>query len=256
MMDNVKNMERYRFNMGKKFTEKHLIPYYDCDVLGQLKVPRLIEMMIKASGSQCDSLGLTNEFIASFGLSWIITEHDLIINRLPLAEEEVSVTSEAESYNKFFSYRKYWIHSASGEELAVMESTFALMNIKERTVNAAPLEIMAPFESEKIKKIRHGEKIPERTQDATKQAFHVSFWDIDNNYHVNNTVYSAWMIDSHSFDFLIKYRPKRLLIKYNKEIRYDEQVMVFVDTNQDNTFYHVDHGSELCAEGKIEWIER
>ena len=62
-------------------------------------------------------------------------------------------------YNKFFCYRNFWIHDEDGKELVKIESVFVLMDFVNRKMSSVNEEIIAPFESEKIKKIKRQEKI-------------------------------------------------------------------------------------------------
>lgn len=243
--------------MTNTFTEKYTIPYYDCDAEGLLKVPTLIKMMIRTSGNQSDSLGVTADVLQKFNVNWIITQHDLTIKSLPKASDVITITAQAESYNKYFCYRRFWLHDSNNNELAFMESTFALMDVTTRKVHAVPDEIILPFNSEKIKRIKRGEKIPELQTAIIHRSFDVSFWDIDDNHHVNNASYPAWMMDSLSYEFLIEHVPSRMIIKFNKEIRYRESVESFVEETADlQTVHQIKSGTDLCADGFIEWKKR
>ena len=243
--------------MTNTFTEKYTIPYYDCDAEGMLKVPMLIKMMIRTSGNQSDSLGVTADLLQTFNVNWIITQHDLRITSLPKTSDVVSVTTQAESYNKYFCYRRFWIHDKDDNELAYMESTFALMDVTTRKVHAVPDEVILPFNSEKVKRIKRSEKIPELGEGTSHKEFNVSFWDIDDNHHVNNAIYPGWMMDSMPYEFLVNHIPTRIMIKFNKEIRYGDPVNSIVEeVNELETIHQITSNDELCADGIIYWKKR
>lgn len=243
--------------MTNTYTETYTIPYYDCDSEGLLKIPMLIKMMIRTSGNQSDSLGVGAELLKEFNVNWIITQHDLKISELPRTSDVVMVTTQAESYNKYFCYRRFWLHDSNKNELAFMESTFALMDVTTRKVHAVPDEVILPFQSEKIKRIKRGEKIPEMNETTIKRSFDVSFWDIDDNHHVNNATYPAWMMDSLGYDFLISHVPTRIIVKFNKEIRYGEAVeSVVEEIKEQETIHQIKSNETLCAEGLIQWKKR
>lgn len=244
--------------MGKQFTEVFHIPYYDCDTTGSLKVPTLIKMMIKTSGEQSKELGVHNDFVSSFGLTWVITHHDMTIERLPKADEQITITTEAESYNKYFCYRRFTVRDSEGDTMITMDSTFALMDVEARKMGSVREEIIAPFESEKIKRIKRAEKIPPLAEPIRQKEIGIRYWDIDGNKHVNNAVYLEWMMDGLTFKELIERKPVRMLIKYNKEIRYGQSVIGVTSqsiTNDHGTVHHILSNNEICAEGYIEWAE-
>ncbi|BDP81555.1 hypothetical protein EfmAA290_22310 [Enterococcus faecium] len=64
------------------------------------------------------------------------------------------------------------------------------MNRKMSSVNE---EIIAPFESEKIKKIKRQEKI-EKIDSGFMLPYRVRFYDIDSNQHFYNAMYFNWIM--------------------------------------------------------------
>lgn len=126
-------------------------------------------------------------------------------------------------YNKFFCYRNFWIHDEQGEELVKIESVFVLMDFVNRKMSSVNEEIIAPFESEKIKKIKRQEKI-EKVEAGFMLPYRVRFYDIDSNQHVNNTMYFNWIIDVLGYDFLTTHIPEKVLIRFDKEVEYGNEI--------------------------------
>ncbi|MGX7024177.1 acyl-[acyl-carrier-protein] thioesterase [Vagococcus hydrophili] len=240
--------------MAKKYTEKYVIPSYECDRSDYLKIPTLVKILIQISGNQSKSLGVSDAYVHTFGLGWIILQHDISIKRLPVAGETVTLGTEAANYNKFFCYRNFWILDEEGNECVTMETTFALMDLKERKMGSVLDEIIAPFESEKIKRIKRGEKVLPVEEITQSKEYSVRYYDIDDNQHVNNAIYLDWMIDVLEIDWLTEKRPSSVSIKFNKEIRYGEVVTSSYQQDEDNTSRHqVTVGEDICAEANITW---
>ncbi len=240
--------------MGIQYSEKHSIPYYECDVTQYLKIPTMVKMLIKISGEQSARLGVSDEYMHSLGLGWIILQHDLDITRLPKAGEIVTLTTEADSYNKFFCYRHFWVHDEEGNEIAMMRTIFAIMDLNERKMGSVSDELIAPFESEKIKKIIRGEKIEGVENITAQKEYNVRFYDIDTNRHVNNAVYLDWVVDSLDAEFLIAHEPRKISIKFNKEIRYGEPVVSAYEMSEEGiTKHRISSGDDVSCEAKITW---
>lgn len=242
-----------------KFSEKHRIQFYECDARGKLTLPMLLNIVIKTSEAQSEALGRGTDYVNSLGLTWVITQHDINITRLPETNELVTVTTEAREHNKYFCYRNFWLHDTEGNELVEIESTFVLMNIETRKMVSVPEDLIAPYESEKIKTIKRGEKIEEMSS-FEKREYRVRFSDIDTNGHVNNSRYLDWMTDSLSFDFLMSRQPEKILIRFIKEINYGETVISRWAGNFDPSFggarvteHTIMVGETKCAEGLITW---
>ncbi len=242
--------------MAKKYSETYQVPSYNCDTKGNLKIPTMIRLLITLSGAQSTSLGVSDEMVHSYGLGWIIIQHDLKINRLPMLGETITLTTEAESYNKYFCYRKFWVHDKDGNECALMKTTFSLMDLAERKMGSILEEIISPFESEKIKRVKRAEKITSIETTTEEKEYHIRYYDIDGNKHVNNTVYLEWMLDTFGFEFLNNHVPETISIKFNKEMRYGEKVVSQVQQDGNKTRHKIFSGEVANAEANISWISQ
>lgn len=243
--------------MANIFTEKHEIPYYECDVTGNLTLPMILNIVIKTSEAQSDSLNRGVDYLSERQLGWVITQHDMTITQLPKVGDMVTVSTAAHSYNKFFCYRDFWIHNEAGEECVHIETTFVIMDLEKRKMTSVSDEVIAPYGCEKTTKIKRPEKVVFPDEMSTKM-YHVRYTDIDSNRHVNNTKYLEWMIDGLSYDFLVANRGAHLVIKFDKEVYYGEDVTVSTALNaEENTSVHqVMTTDGLSATAKIEWVKR
>lgn len=240
--------------MAKQYSETHQIPYYECDRTQYIKISTLVKMLIKISGAQSEILGVSDEYMASLGLGWIILQHEIDITRLPKANESITLTTEAESYNKFFCYRHFWVHDKDGNECAFMSTTFAVMDLNERKMGSVDEKIIAPFESEKIKRIKRGEKIEPVSKIDNQKNYGVRYFDIDLNQHVNNAIYLDWILDSLDGEFLEENTPKKIAIKFNKEVLYGDDIASAYELVDGETTHHcITSKNETSAEANIKW---
>lgn len=242
--------------MANKFTEEHEIKFYECDVLGRLTLPMLLNVVIKTSESQSDALDRGTDYVTQLGLGWVITQHEIKINRLPLVSEHVKVTTQATSYNKYFCYRDFWIHDANGNECLTVSSTFVLMDLETRKMTSVPEELIAPYECEKIKKIKRGTPIEAPADDRLVRPYRVRFSDIDSNRHVNNARYLDWMVDGLDYDFLINHEPTVVNIKFDKEVAYGDEInceTTLINNDELNSNHLVTLDGNSCSACNIHW---
>jgi len=243
-------------NVSEKFTEEHEILYYECDTTGKLSIPMLLSMVIKTSESQSRVLGRGSDFVASLGLTWVITQYEIQINRLPKVEEVVKITTEATSYNKYFCYRNFWVHDEAGQECVFIKSTFVLMDIENRKMSSVRPEIIDIYQSEKIKTIERAPKIEAVASDQSLD-YRVRFSDIDGNQHVNNSKYLDWMLDVLGYEFLTSHEVTYVNIKFDKEVEYGNQVSSYWETTVTDekilTKHQVKNDQILCAETNLNW---
>ncbi len=242
--------------MPKKFTEPHTVWYYECDTTGQLSIPMLLSIVIKTSESQSEKVGRGSDYVATFGLTWVIIQYEMHINRMPKVNEQILVTTQAASYNKFFCYRNFWVHDLQGNELVLIQSTFVLMDLKNRKMSRVLPEIVAPFGCEKRTKIQRSKKFEEMTQ-PKMQPYRVRYLDIDSNSHVNNAKYLDWMLDVLGYDFLVTHDAKTIIVKFDKEVEYGNQIQSYWEEKAGEgtltTIHQIKNGTTLCTEAMIDW---
>ena len=205
--------------MGLTYQMKMKIPFDMADMNGHIKLPDVILLSLQVSGMQSIELGVSDKAILEdYNLVWIITDYDIEVARLPRFAEEITIETEALSYNRLFCYRRFTIYDEGGQELIQMMVTFVLMDRDSRKVHAVEPGIVAPYQSDFNKKLIRGPKYANLEEPISKD-YHVRFYDLDMNGHVDNSKYLDWIFEVMGADFLTKYIPKKINLKYVKEVR-------------------------------------
>ncbi|CMX49025.1 acyl-ACP thioesterase [Streptococcus pneumoniae] len=205
--------------MGLTYQMKMKIPFDMADMNGHIKLPDVILLSLQVSGMQSIELGVSDKAILEeYNLVWIIVEYDIEVFRLPRFAEEITIETEALSYNRLFCYRRFTIYNEAEQELIHMMATFVLMDRDSRKVHVVEPEIVAPYQSDFDKKLIRGPKY-ESLEEPISKDYHVRFYDLDMNGHVNNSKYLDWIFEVMGADFLTHYIPKKINLKYVKEVR-------------------------------------
>lgn len=220
--------------MATKYQTTHEVAYYECDINQTMTFPAMLGVAIKTSEEQSAQLDRGPDVIAGYGLTWIITSYHILVTRLPKVGEQIQVATQAKEYNKFFCYRYFWLLDEQGNELVKIEAVFALMNPETRKVSSVPDEIVAPFGSEKIKRIKRYPKIDPITN-GQSLPYRVRFYDIDSNQHVNNAMYFNWLLDVLGYDFLTNHQVKEVTIRFDREVAYGNSIDSHVQINEAQT---------------------
>lgn len=246
--------------MGKRYTINHEVAYYECDINQTMTFPALLSVAIKASTDQSDELERGTEQINALGITWVITQTEVTIDRLPQVGEKISIVTEPTEFNRYFCYRSYWVYDLAGNELLKIDMAFVLMDIENRKMSSVDAELMAPYESPKVKKIRRWPKI-EKVEADQKQLYHVRYYDLDSNHHVNNAMYFNWLIDVLGYDFMTQYEPKYVNIKFDKEVLYGNDIESFYEIVEEpeakaKTRHEIRLGDQLACEANISWQKR
>ena len=241
--------------MGLTYQMKMKIPFDMADMNGHIKLPDVILLSLQVSGMQSIELGVSDKTILEeHNLVWIITDYDIEVVRLPRFAEEITIETEALSYNRLFCYRRFTIYDEEGRELIHMIATFVLMDRDSRKVHAVEPEIVAPYQSDFDKKLIRGPKYESLDEPFSKD-YHVRFYDLDMNGHVNNSKYLDWIFEVMGADFLTQYIPKKINLKYVKEVRPGGVITSSVERSELESKHEITSDGATNAQAIITWQE-
>ena len=242
--------------MALTYKMKMKIPFDMSDMNGHIKLPSLILLSLQVSGSQSAQLGVSDkEILEKYNLVWIITEYDIDVIRLPRFAEDITIETEALSYNRLFCYRRFTIYDESGQAIIQMLATFALMDRDSRKVHSVDPEMVAPYHSEFSKKIIRGPKYTD-LDNPTSKDYHVRFYDLDMNGHVNNSNYLDWIFEVMGADFLMDHIPQKINLKYVKEVRPGGMITSSYELNGLQSCHQVTSQGVVNAQALIQWTTK
>lgn len=241
--------------MGLTYQMKMKIPFDMADMNGHVKLPDVILLSLQVSGMQSIELGVSDKAILEdYNLVWIITDYDIEVVRLPRFAEEITIETEALSYNRLFCYRRFTIYDEAGQEIIRMLATFVLMDRDSRKVHAVEPDIVAPYQSDFDKKLIRGPKYANLEEPISKD-YHVRFYDLDMNGHVNNSKYLDWIFEVMGADFLTQYIPKKINLKYVKEVRPGGVITSSVERTGLESKHEITSDGATNAQAIITWQE-
>ena len=97
-----------------RYYKDYQLEYADCGESGQLKLPRMIDLMMGSSeGQLAPTLGGASAMIER-GRGWVVAQYEFEFTSLPRAGQKVRVWTEAVGYNRFLSYRDFGIEDEAG----------------------------------------------------------------------------------------------------------------------------------------------
>lgn len=242
--------------MGKKYKTSYSVPFYETDINQQIKLPHLLSLALQVSSQQSLDLGISDDKIFSdYNLVWIVTEYKLDIVRLPHYAEKIEIETEAVAYNKLFCYRDFIIYGEEGEKIVAISSTFVLLDFDSRKAVQVPDGLVAPYESEKIKKVQRGPRF-QHLENPTEHLTAVRFFDLDMNGHVNNSKYLEWMYDALEPNFLNQHIPQTVALKYTKEIHQGSTVYSRAELDGLISRHEITTDGIINAQALIEWRKK
>ena len=241
--------------MGLTYQMKMKIPFDMADMNGHIKLSDVILLSLQVSGMQSIEIGVSDkDMLERYNLVWIITDYDIDVVRLPRFAEEITIETEALSYNRLFCYRRFSIYDEAGQAIIQMLASFVLMDRDSRKVHAVEAELVAPYQSEFSKKLIRGPKYRDLEEPISKD-YHVRFYDLDMNGHVNNSKYLDWIFEVMGADFLSQYIPKKINLKYVKEVRPGGMIASSYALNELESSHKITSDGEVNAQALVTWQE-
>lgn len=241
--------------MAKTFEYSMKIPFDMSDVNGFIKIPQLILLSLQVSGMQSIELGMSDMYILeNYNLVWIITDYNMKIDRLPVFDEKITIETYAKSHNRLFCYRAFNIKDEAGNIIIEMVATFVLMDRDTRKVHPVMSEITDAFDSEFSKTMLRGLRFKE-LEGGVEQEYRVRFYDLDMNGHVNNSKYLDWVFEVMGADFLTQHVPKKVHLKYVKEVLAGGVITSQYEQEGLKTQHQISSDGHINAQAEIEWEE-
>ena len=241
--------------MAKTFEYSMKIPFDMSDVNGYIKIPQLILLSLQVSGMQSIELGMSDMYILeNYNLVWIITDYNMKIERLPVFDEKITIETYAKSHNRLFCYRAFNIKDEEGNTIIEMVATFVLMDRDTRKVHPVMSEITDAFDSEFSKTMIRSPRFKE-LEGGVEQEYRVRFYDLDMNGHVNNSKYLDWVFEVMGADFLTQHVPKKVHLKYVKEVLAGGIITSQYEQEGLKTQHQISSDGHINAQAEIEWEE-
>lgn len=231
--------------MGKRQTnKKYKIYYYDIDYKKRATPTAIMNYFGDIAVQHSSDAGMNLDYMNENKIAWVLYKWDIDIERYPIMDEEIEVSTTAYSFRKFYGYRKYTIKDSAGKTIITANSVWFLINTEKRRLMRIPQIMYDAFgitEDDNTElKIKD---IDELTGISSEKDFYVRYSDIDTNMHVNNVKYMAWILETVPFSIIKEYTLKNIIMTYEKETTYGEMIKVQTEIIED--------GNQIICRHKI-----
>ena len=236
------------------YKKEFIISNNDVDYRFNLKPANLYRIFQDIALKATEEVGSDSISLSKRGIDWVITRMDVEIKRLPHCNEKITVCTYPGKDLAMLYPRFFFILDEKNEVIIRASSIWALIDAKTRKVivDKDTIKKLPPETSEyelplpgKIAANENKNLIENRT---------IHYSDLDFNCHMNNVRYVELLMDVHDFEFYKTHRPSFISLNYMKEIREKDQVSVYSDLNNPETFeVQVDGATSFLA--KVTFVE-
>jgi len=235
------------------------IPHYLGDRYHRIKLPHLMNVLIEVSGEQTAQVSKVP--VEDLGLHWIVVQYEVDVKRLPQTKETIRVRTFTQEHNRIFSYREFEVYDEEDNLLLHVMSVFALID-ENRKLSRIPSEIIEGYGSTENRRIRRMPKpdLPAEDNSMTQSDYRVGYFDIDTNFHANNSMYFMWMLEALGDEFLATHNPVYGNITFEKEVHINDHIESYVDvvTDEDDVLtsrHSVQVGDIIKCKATFKWEE-
>ena len=178
------------------FTDSGMVRHHECDAAGKLKLNAMLDYFQDAAARHADDLHVGMNDIYNGGFIWVLSRLKIQVDIMPALGDKLEIITYPAGFSRLFANRQYLLRS-NGRDAVRAGSEWLLLNpANGRPANPAkslpealPLNENMPRWFSGLDKLSCTGGTP--CLDAA-----VNMGDVDLNRHLNNAVYSRWVIDA------------------------------------------------------------
>lgn len=211
-----------------EITDMHL------DCFGRVKPSVLLYFAQNVAGQHAGLLGTGWDELAEKHLFWAILRHHVQISRLPKAGEAITLETWPMPTTRSAYPRATAAYDSHGQELFRSAAIWVLMNTKTRSMvlpGKSGVEVSGTLRGTELSA---PESIhPVQLQNKAQRT--VSYTDLDQNSHMNNTRYLDWIDDLLPSSFHKNHTVREMNICYLAEAREGQQLGLDWELSDDHS---------------------
>lgn len=225
-------------NQATYFYEEE-VKEYQCDVNGKMKLSYLMKAIQQAGTAQLNSLGITYDKMYATGIVFVLSKMGIKINRMPKFNEKIMIRTTPQKTKGASFLRHTALFDTNGVELVECQTAWVIINPKERKIlRPSAFKFTLPYCDDdntgfqvletRIKKVENPNTVGIKN---------VKYSDLDINKHMNNTYYGDIISDNVPYEIMSKKDIDTVIIYFENEAKFNENISINVNTLEENTFY-------------------
>ena len=221
------------------FEKNYSVQYYETDLNGFARPVALLNYLQSAAGEHATQLGVAVADLRKSGHTWVLSRVHLAMDRYPRGGHTVRVRTWPAARANLFTVRDFEIFAQDGALIGRATTSWAVLNLKTRR----PVKLIEVLPQYPIH--------PERALDDTfrtlpvqeKSEFEIRLpvlrGDLDLNWHVNNTVYAGWALETVPEEVENSCRLASVEIAFRAEALYGDTIIASsAQTDETGCFTH------------------
>lgn len=237
-------MENDHKTLPNTLTRNYFLTAGETDAEGKMPISLIIERVIEVATEHANALGIGYAKLIERNVGWVLTRLSIKVDEYPGINEEYSVTTWIEGFNRLYSDRCFCMRDASGRVIAHVRSMWVAIDMAKRTAaDLTPYIDSVPLSPATCPIPKLG-KMPPLGEDAVSEPYTFKFSDIDFNRHVNTVMYVRHILNQWPLSYFDSYQIAEFDIAFHQECYCGETVDIRLE--QSDLSAH----SEIVRDGR------
>ncbi len=212
--------------MESIFTKRYQVRLNEADFSGALRPVALLNHMQDSAAADSRRSGYSVAELKVRNMTWVLSRYHVRMERYPDVGETIEVRTWRSFGGGIFSLRDYEIVDSNGNLLALATSSWVIMDLaSKRPVKLDKVLAELPtFDRRAL----HDDfaPLPKLINYSREDSFRVRMADLDQNRHVNHTVYVEWALETVPMEILDGFSLVELEVGYRAEAFYGDTLLV------------------------------
>lgn len=213
-------LRRYRY------CAERTVQISQCDPAGRLRASALLWYIQSVAGEHLEELNLPHDRLYREGFVFVVAGMALKIHRAPAYGERVLVATAPLFGRGPHLLRETLVQTPAGEPLAECQTNWALLEAgSNKLLRASQFPHELPLLQGEWQPFYDPTRIrlhPPQQEQGHRAARVVALSDLDQNHHMNNTVYADITLDCFGEQYLAAGGVDTLLLRYHRQARLNE----------------------------------
>lgn len=213
----------------KEYSQQFYLSAGECNPQAEMPVTLLMNRIIEVATNHANAWGVGYARLIKDDQGWVLSRVTIEMKRYPRVDENYSLTTWIEDYNRHFSQRNMEVRDCNDEIIGYVRTIWVVINLSTReSVDISKLSYISenvsgrPCPIEPQSRLRPFE--PTRTE-----SYQFQYTDIDFNGHVNTVRYIEHILNQFPMQQYKENIIQRLELAFVKESYYDTQAMIAID---------------------------
>ncbi|HWP50976.1 MAG TPA: acyl-ACP thioesterase domain-containing protein [Clostridia bacterium] len=234
------------------YSRAHVIPIYDCDLFCRLRPSAMLQYIQSVAGEHLDALGLTYHRLYDEGFVFVVAGTALKVHRAPAVGEHIVISTAPFTGRGANMLRETVLHDTSGALLAECQTNWALIDSRtSRLLRASGFPYTLPmlegewtpfFDPTRIRIHPH-----DGLGDSVERIVRIS--DLDQNLHMNNTVYADILTDCFGDAYIDSCGIDTLFLRYHLQAKLHDRLTLKYGCDGQLFVVSAHRGEKKCFEG-------